>query len=196
MNTFLTVKSSINGQNSVSNQLIDWLATRLKHGEHTIIERDLGFLSLPHLSQEELTTWMTDENNLNDDQLSLRALSDSIIAEVKEASAIVLGLPMYNFGVPSNFKAWIDRLARAGVTFSYTENGPIGLLENKPIYVIATRGGIYQGTPKDSQTQYIKNVFSFLGLHDVHFVYVEGLAMGNAQQIVEQAKEQLHSLVL
>ena len=91
---------------------------------------------------------------------------------------LVIGMPMYNFGVPSTFKAWVDRLARAGVTFKYTENGPVGLLADKKVVVLAARGGQYVGTAKDTQTTYLKDFFAFVGLTDVEFVYAEGLAMG------------------
>lgn len=119
------------------------------------------------------------------------ALSDQLIAELQTADSIVLGMPMYNFGVPSTFKAWIDRVARAGITFNYTQQGPVGLLTGKKVYTLAARGGMYAGSPKDSQSQYLKNVFAFLGMTDVEFIYAEGLAMGtdsskNAWQTAEE----------
>ena len=80
-------------------------------------------------------------------------------------------------GVPSTFKAWVDRVARAGITFNYTENGPVGLLNNKKVIIVATRGGIYKGTEKDSQSQFLKDFFSFIGLGDIQFIYAEGLNM-------------------
>ena len=95
---------------------------------------------------------------------------------------IVLGLPMYNFGVPSTLKAYFDHVARAGVTFRYTANGPVGLLTGKEVYVFATRGGIYAGTPLDTQTTYVRDFLRFLGIDDVEFVYAEGLNMGAGAQ--------------
>jgi FMN-dependent NADH-azoreductase len=97
---------------------------------------------------------------------------------VQSHDAIVLGVPMYNFGVPVQLKAWIDAIARAGVTFRYTENGPEGLLKGKTVYVALARGGLYRDTPKDSQVPYLKTVLGFLGLTDVRFIYAEGLNMG------------------
>ena len=97
--------------------------------------------------------------------------------------AIALGLPMYNFGIPSGLKAYFDHIARAGVTFKYTENGPVGLLTGKKVYVFAARGGMYAGTAKDSQTTYVRDFLGFIGITDVEFVYAEGLNMGEAAKI-------------
>ena len=104
--------------------------------------------------------------------------SDALIEELRNADTVVLGLPMYNFGIPSQLKAYFDHIARAGVTFRYTENGPVGLLTGKKVYVIATRGGKYAGTPRDSQTAYVRDFLAFIGITDVEFVYAEGLNMG------------------
>ena len=100
---------------------------------------------------------------------------------------------MYNFGVPTQLKSWFDRLARAGITFKYTEQGPVGLLQNKPVIFFATRGGIYKDLPADSQTPFLKSFFSFIGLTDLHFIYAEGLNMGadSAQQALAAAKAQI-----
>ena len=93
-----------------------------------------------------------------------------------------MGVPMYNFGVPSVLKAYFDHIARAGITFRYTANGPVGLLEDRPVYILAARGGLYAGTPNDSQTPFIRSFLGFIGLKDVHFVYAEGLNMGDNQK--------------
>ena len=130
-------------------------------------------------------------------QDALVAYSDGLINELKQADVIVLGLPMYNFGVPSTLKAYFDHIARAGVTFSYTEKGPVGLLTGKKAYVFAARGGIYAGTPRDTQTAYVRDFLAFLGITDVEFVYAEGLAIGEASKTASLAKarESLHNLV-
>jgi FMN-dependent NADH-azoreductase len=105
------------------------------------------------------------------------AYSDALIDELRQAEVIVLGLPMYNFGVPSQLKAYFDHIARAGVTFNYSEKGPVGQLTGKKVYVFATRGGSYAGTPLDTQTGYIRDFLAFIGMDDVKFVYAEGLAV-------------------
>lgn len=189
MKNVLVIKSSINSDNSVSNKIINEFIKANGNDSVSITERDLGASPLPHLSQAEMVSWMSDEASLSDQQRQLRSLSESVVSEVQNADVIVIGLPMYNFAVPSNFKSWIDRLARAGVTFSYTENGPVGLLEDKPVYIIATRGGKYKGTPMDSQTQFIKDVLGFVGLKQVKFIYVEGIAMGEADSAILSAQK-------
>jgi FMN-dependent NADH-azoreductase len=125
------------------------------------------------------------------------ALDDALIAEIKAADVVVLGVPMYNFGVPSQLKNWIDAISRAGVTFRYTANGPEGLLQGKTVYVALTRGGKYRNTPADTMVPYLRTVLSFLGLTDVHFVYAEGLAMGAAAEeiAIASAYEQIEDAV-
>jgi FMN-dependent NADH-azoreductase len=108
--------------------------------------------------------------------------SDALIDELRRADVIVIGLPMYNFGAPSSLKAYFDHIARAGVTFRYTPQGPVGLLTGKKVYVFATRGGAYAGTPLDTQTTYVRDFLRFIGIDDVEFVYVEGLSLGAEQK--------------
>lgn len=195
MKNVLVVNTSINGDASQSNILIGFARELIeKNSEALINTRDLGNEPLPHLSQAEMTTWRAELNELNDDQKALREYSDTLIAELELADTIIVGLPMYNFDSPSNFKAWIDRICRAGRTFSYTENGPVGLLDKKNIIIVATRGGKYAGTELDTQTSYIKNVFAFIGQADLTFIYAEGLAMSEAETSMAQAKEQLTAL--
>jgi FMN-dependent NADH-azoreductase len=138
---------------------------------------------------------MTDPAERSEAQAALAKVSDTYVAQVQAADTIVLGVPMYNFGVPSALKAWIDRIARAGVTFKYTDTGPVGLLSDKKIIVAAARGGMYAGTPADTQTPYLTSFFNFLGLTDIEFVYAEGLAMGDADTPMNAAKEKLATLV-
>jgi FMN-dependent NADH-azoreductase len=121
-----------------------------------------------------LTTPEPDRTEL---QRAVVAYSDQLIDELRAADVIVLGLPMYNFGVPSSLKAYFDHIARAGVTFRYTAQGPQGLLTGKKAYVLATRGGRYTGTPADTETPYVRDFLAFLGIADVEFIYAEGLAI-------------------
>jgi FMN-dependent NADH-azoreductase len=102
----------------------------------------------------------------------------------------VLGLPTYNFGLPSTLKAYFDHIGRAGVTFKYTEKGPVGLLTGKKVYVFAARGGMYAGTPNETQTPYIRTFLSFIGLSDIEFVYAEGLAISEASKASGIARAQ------
>jgi FMN-dependent NADH-azoreductase len=105
---------------------------------------------------------------------------------------IVLGLPMYNFGPPSTLKAYFDHVARAGVTFRYTDSGPVGLVTGKKVYVFAARGGLYAGTPRDTQTQYVRDFLAILGMNDVEFVYAEGLAVSEAAKHQGIARAHAH----
>lgn len=198
MKNILVVNSSINGEQGNSNKLVQDFLRQLNDGESVAIETlDLSQRNIGHLSGEEMQSWMTAPEARTDKQSALASLSDEFVAQIQNADVIVLGVPMYNFGVPSTLKAWIDRIARAGITFRYTENGPQGLLENKKVYVMAARGGMYAGTAKDSQTTYLKDFFAFVGITDVEFVYAEGLAMGeeSANNAFAQANEKIIELI-
>ena len=125
------------------------------------------------------------------------AESDALIEELKRADVIVLGVPMYNFGIPSTLKAWLDQIARAGLTFRYTETGAIGLLPDIKTYVFAARGGLYAGSALDTETTYLRDFLGFLGIKDVTFIYAEGLNMGEEpkQQALHNAKVRIDELL-
>ena len=183
MKKLLVINSSLNGTDGNSNQLASEIVTHLTGKfDVSVNERDLAKNALPHLTQEELGVWMTEPAERTESQERMAQVSDELIQELEEADAVVIGLPMYNFGIPSTFKAWVDRIARAGKTFKYTETGPQGLLKNKKVYIAAARGGIYQGTEKDSQTQHVKDIFALLGITDLEFFYAEGLNMPGADE--------------
>lgn len=192
MKKVLVVNSSVSGEKGQSSQLIEQFVQALPSG---FVREDVDLVenSYPHLAMSELAAWMTPASERSAEQQALANPSDQAIAAVSAADVILIGVPMYNFGVPSQLKAWFDRLARAGVTFKYTEQGPVGLLQNKPVIFFATRGGIYKDLPADSQTPYLKSFFNFIGLSDLHFIYAEGLNMGadSAQQALAAAKAQI-----
>jgi FMN-dependent NADH-azoreductase len=182
MKNVLVVTASLNGVSGNSVKLAEQFIEKLNaKNEHIVEKLDLANEDLPHLSQSEMAAWGVDEEARNEQEAALASISDGYISRVKQADLIVLALPMYNFDSPSVVKAFFDRLARAGVTFSYSENGPVGLIEDKKVVVIFARGGAYQGTPMDTQTPYVKNFLGFLGIKDVEFTYAEGLAMGEAK---------------
>ncbi|MBZ9613623.1 FMN-dependent NADH-azoreductase [Rheinheimera maricola] len=179
MKQILLINSSINGAKGHSVQLAQQFIAGLADGASVTVDTlDLNASPVPHLDMAEIAAWMTPESQRDAAQQQLAALSDDIIARIKAADVIVLGVPMYNFGVPSQLKALLDRVARAGITFKYTDQGPVGLLDNKPVVIFATRGGVYQGTELDSQTPFLQTFFNFVGLTEVHFIYAEGLNMG------------------
>ncbi|MEQ3725470.1 NAD(P)H-dependent oxidoreductase [Alcanivorax sp.] len=188
----LVIKSSVFGDNGNSSALVNTQVEALKaqHSDATVVVRDLSTDPIPHLDGERVGAFFTPADQRSDDQQAVDAFSMVLIDELKAADHIVLGLPMYNFGIPSQLKSWIDHVARAGVTFRYTESGPQGLLDSKPVTVLAARGGIYAGTDNDTVTPYIKLFFGFIGMTDVNFVYAEGLNMGDdvKKKALEEAK--------
>ena len=176
----LQINSSARSAGANSTRLADAVTTRLKAANPgAVVElRDLAAHPHPVLDEAALGALFTPAEQRSPEQAARVALDDALIAQVQAADVIVLGVPMYNFGVPVQLKTWSDAIARAGVTFRYTENGPEGLVKGKKVYVALARGGVYRDTPADSQVPYLKGVLGFLGMTDVEFIYAEGLAMG------------------
>lgn len=154
---------------------------------------DLASDPHPVLDEPALTALFTPAEQRTPEQAARVALDDALIDQLQSADAIVLGVPMYNFGVPVQLKTWIDAIARVGVTFRYTANGPEGLVQGKKVYVALARGGLYRDTPADSQVPYLKSVLAFLGMSDIEFIYAEGLAMGaeSASQAFAEAEARI-----
>ena len=186
MKTILHLNSSIFGNGGQSSRLAGEFVAQFPGAR--VINRDLGKDPLPHLDAERFGAFLAKPEARTPAQRQVLGESDALIAELREADALVLGLPMYNFGVPSQLKAYFDHIARAGVTFKYTEKGSVGLLTGKQAYVFAARGGLYQGTPRDTQTAYVRDFLAFLGITDVQFVYAEGLAISEASKTESVAK--------
>jgi FMN-dependent NADH-azoreductase len=180
-NNLLQLSSSLFGQHGQSSQLADAFVAqwRAAHPNGAVTTRDLAAQPVPHLTAERFQGFLAAPEARTDAQHAAVAESDALIGELQRADTIVIGLPMYNFGVPSTLKAYFDHIARANVTFSYTATGPKGLLTGKRAYVFATRGGAYAGTPLDTQTSYVRDFLRFVGITDVDFIYAEGLAMGD-----------------
>ena len=176
----LQINSSARADASVSSTLANEIVARLRAADTTatLTVRDVGHTPHPALDEPALQALFTPADQRSPEQAARVALDDVLIAEVQAADVVVLGVPMYNFGVPGALKNWIDAIAKAGVTFRYTEKGPEGLLAGKKVYVALTRGGVYRDGPADSQVPYLKTTFGFLGMTDVQFVYAEGLNMG------------------
>ena len=176
----LQINSSARRDASHSTRLASRVVERMRETtpESTLTVRDLNNAPHPVLDEAALVALFTPAGQRTPEQAARVALDDALIAEIQAADVVVLGVPMYNFGVPAQLKNWIDAISRAGVTFRYTEKGPEGLLKGKKVYVALTRGGQYRNTPSDTQVPYLKTIFTFLGLTDVQFVYAEGLAMG------------------
>jgi FMN-dependent NADH-azoreductase len=183
----LHIDSSILGGNSVSRQLTasivaEWVAN---HPGTTVEHLDLATDSPSHLSAESLGFRLpANLEGLSDAQKRENAISEKLVAQFVAADVVVVGAPLYNFSIPSQLKAWIDRVAQVGRTFKYTEKGPQGLAGGKTVIVASTRGGVYStsegGRAMEHQESYLQTVFGFFGITDVRFVRAEGLAMGDA----------------
>lgn len=182
--TLLQINTSLFAGNGQSSQLAErFVADYVAAHPGTVrVLRDVASDPIPHLDGARFSAFLTPAESRDAAQNAVIAQSDALIAELKSADVIVLGLPMYNFGVPSQLKSYFDHIARAGETFRYTANGPVGLVTGKKVYVLATRGGLYEGTVLDSQTTYVRDFLRFIGLDDVEFVYAEGLAIGAEQK--------------
>ena len=193
----LQINASARSNGANSTRLADAIAQRLlaRDPQAVLTVRDLAAQPHPVLDEPALGALFTPADQRTPEQAARVALDDALIAQVQGADVIVLGVPMYNFGVPVQLKTWIDAIARAGVTFRYTAEGPEGLLKGKTVYVALARGGLYRDTPADSQVPYLKNVLAFLGMTDVRFVYAEGLALGadSANRAFAQAEAELEA---
>lgn len=193
MSRVLALKSSILGDYSQSNKLVEDFIKNVDQDKLTV--RDLAANPLPVLDFAVATSLRATED-LSQEQQSVVDLSDTLIEEVKAADTLVIAAPMYNFTIPTQLKNWIDLIARAGVTFKYTENGVQGLIEGKKAIVVTTRGGIHKDSPTDNVTPYLRTVLGFVGITDVEFVYAEALNMGEdaASKGILEAQNQLATM--
>jgi FMN-dependent NADH-azoreductase len=180
----LHLDSSVLSDNSVSRQLTARIVAQLRAANPAaeVTYRDLGTEAPAHLSAEILATRFVPAEQWNDVQKREAALTEAMLAEFLAADVIVIGAPMYNFSVPTQLKAWIDRIAQVGRTFKYTENGPVGLAGGKKVIVASSRGGMYSvseaSRAMDFQEDYLRAVMGFVGITDVSIVRAEGVNMG------------------
>jgi len=186
----LQIDSSVFGDQGQSSQLAAKLAEKLalkarqQQSETTLTHRDIAAEQLPHFTLDTIEAIAAGQ----------ATLADALIAEVQAADVLVISAPMYNFGIPSTLKAWLDHITRVQVTFKYTPTGPVGLLAGKKVYVITTRGGLHKNTPNDAVVPYLKIILGFVGLNDVEFIYAEGLAMtDHKEQSLHKAKADIAS---
>ena len=184
MKTLLQLNTSMFAEGGQSSRLAERFVAGWRNANPgaRVVVRDIGREPVPHLTAERFAAFVAKPEERNAEQRAIAAFSDALINELKRADVVVIGLPMYNFGVPSSLKAYFDHVARAGVTFRYGAQGPVGLLKGKRVYVFATRGGAYVGTPLDTQTSYVRDFLRFIGIEDVEFVYAEGLNMGDERK--------------
>ena len=181
MNNILVIRSSVNGENSVSNQMLDAFLTQLraKHPNLNVLERDLAQSPIPALTPETVSAiraGVTESAN----QAQADQLANTLIEEIKSADAIAIGIPRYNFHVPATLKAYIDYIARPRITFQYGANGPEGLLPHAtPVYGFVASAGYYSNNPEtDYLSSWLKQVFAFVGVNNLELIHTEGFAMG------------------
>ena len=184
MNNVLVLKSSILEDNSQTNQLSDYFVSKLA-GKNVVI-RDLAANPLPHFDATAATAFRGQPTSAEEN--ALLALSDELVAEIKNADTLIINAPMYNFHIPTQLKSYFDFIARPRVTFQYSEKGPEGLLKGKKAVVLAAFGGFHQNQPTDLVTSYMKAILGFVGITDVQFIYVEGI--GSGPEAVEKAQAQ------
>jgi len=194
----LFVTSSSRGSASYSNRVATNVLTELRSRNPgaRVTVRDLGREPLPHINDDFVTATRSATMPQTDEQRALLAHSEALVDELLAADVIVIAAPMINFSIPSNLKAWIDYVARAGRTFRYSEKGPEGLVTGKQVILVAARGGVYAGNPAlDFQVPYLKSVLGFLGMTDVEVLEVEGTAYGleAAENAVTAATAKLHA---
>ena len=197
MKNVLALKTSIRASGSNSSRLVDQMIQAwVDHNPgDTIPTRDLTHSDLPHLGEAAYASMPLTNDQRSAEQEALMALSDQLTQEFLAADVILIGMPMYNFHVPSAFKAYIDHIARPGLTFRYTETGPVGLAGDKQVIFLLARGGIYWDTPNDTQTPYLKAMFNFMGISNLRFIVAEGLNISPAmcEAGLQSATQQIYS---
>ncbi|MDI5920932.1 NAD(P)H-dependent oxidoreductase [Halomonas sp. LR5S13] len=192
----LVLTASILGEKGQSIALAEHFQARATEREGlAVTHRDLVAEALPHLEASELGAWQVPAEERSAEQRELAERSDALIRELLDHDVLVLAVPLYNLGIPSQLKAWFDRVLRAGETFRYTESGPRGLVEGKRAVILAARGGQYAGTEMDSQTPHLKGMLGLIGITEVDVVFAEGLNMGKRDAAIEEARQAIDGLV-
>ncbi|MCC6072307.1 FMN-dependent NADH-azoreductase [Massilia sp. GCM10020059] len=191
----LQINSSARSTGSESTRIADAIVARLQAANPgaSLVRRDLAANPHPPIDEATLGALFTPADQRTPEQAARVALDDVLIAEAQAADTIVIGAPMYNFGITVQLKSWFDAIARAGVTFRYTAEGPEGLLKNKKVFVALARGGIHKNGASDSQVPFLKTFLGFVGLTDVTFVYSEGHGLG--PEAVAKAKAEADAQV-
>ncbi|MFY0636429.1 FMN-dependent NADH-azoreductase [Maricaulis maris] len=181
----LRIDASMRRDGSVTRQLADNVMARLITNEmETIVaRRDLAENPPAFIDESWIGANFTDADARSDDQKAVLARSDALIAELKAADTLVIATPVYNFGIPAALKAWVDMVARARVTFKYTENGPVGLLEGKRAIIVTASGGTKVGSEIDFATTYLTHVLGFIGIHDVDIIAADQLGQGADEKL-------------
>ncbi len=191
----LEISAGARSEGSISRLLTADLISALdsRYGETQVARRDLAD-GLPFIDEAWVAANFTPEEDRSGQHRQSLAFSDTLVAELAAADVLVIGAPIYNFSLPATLKAWIDMIARARLTFQYTENGPEGLLKNKKAYVVVPSGGVPVGSPMDFATPYLRHALSFVGITDVEFIGAQGADRGN-DDALDNARVRIAELV-
>ena len=191
----LRIDSSGRQHGSSSRALADELVAALadRYGQVQLVKRDLAE-SIPHVDQAWIEANFTPEENRSDSQRKVLSFSDLLVAELKEAEVLVIGVPIYNFGVPAALKAWVDMIARARLTFAYTENGPVGLLREKKAFIVVASGGVGVDSPVDFATPYMRQALKFVGITDIEVIVADQQNL-RGEESVSAARAQIAGAV-
>ena len=193
MKTILKLNASVRYNDSISRQLVDSVIDKITHPSDLVIERDLN-KKIHFISEASLNAVSTETKDRNSEQQDLAMLADMMIEELLHVDTIVIGAPIYNFGPPASLKAWADLVARAGTTFSYSENGPVGLLENKKAYIVAVSGGTEVESEIDFMTPWLSFFLGFIGIKDIEIIAADGLFSEEGKNKIEAAHHTIESL--
>lgn len=195
MSTILHITASIRGAESVSRGLSSNLVAGLRdNGGAEVIERDLSVNNLPYVDAERFAANLAPYAERSPEQQELAAIADQLIGELEAADTIVFGVPIYNFSVPATVKAWADLVARAGTTFKYTENGPVGLLEGKKAYIAVASGGTTVDSEIDFMTPWLRHFLGFLGITDVEVVAADAIMGAGGEEKIAAATAEVERL--
>ena len=191
MSNVLVLQSSMSGNNSQTNQLVDYAVEKLQ--SNNIIVRDLSQQPLPYFDTVAAIAVRGEPKTIEEKQLL--ALSDKLIEELKNAQTLIIGAPMYNLNVPTQLKSYFDFITRPHVTFQYTAKGPEGLLKGKKAIVLCAFGGLYD--EENLVMQYMKSILGFIGITDVQFVYAQGIGLGAEaiEKAQSSAKNKINELI-
>ena len=191
----LAINTSAKKDGSISRTLTADLLRALedRHADLNIVERDLAD-GLPFIDSAWVEANFTADEDRTERHRETLAGSDALVAELKAADLIVIGAPIYNFSIPAVLKAWIDMIARARLTFRYTDSGPEGLLTGKKAFVVVPSGGVPVGSPMDFATPYLKQALAFVGITDVEFIGAKGADRGNRESL-DAARSRIAELV-
>lgn len=196
MSNILRIDASARNSGSTTRQLTDQLVTRLVEQGYgaAVTQRDLALTPPALLTEAWVGANFTDDADRNDDHRAALALSDELIEELEAADTIVIGVPVYNFGIPAALKAWVDLIARARRTFRYTETGPEGLLKNKRAFLVVASGGVPVGSDYDFASRYMLQLLGFVGITDVTVIaadqqMMDGEAINKATLAIDALKQ-------